>query len=242
MIDLLLDCAIFVAIDVGTNNICQISGKSLSNVPSYLSISSGEKSTAKTSSELVFVRNRMFYAKPALNTRGQVHFGLRHIHILNRSPFQRPEEGGVEMQTRLIRQNDVHTLKVMMYMFPRQFGLHNVFTSKVDPKETSQRLKDYTLREEEIFEKFGRLGDNRVHLKIPRRLRGRARDLVRRLQILHQRCSYSRLLQHYCPVCLSKFPISIIINADRSVYPRMNLRCNQSPIRLKNKYENQRRG
>ncbi|KAI1756676.1 hypothetical protein F4782DRAFT_277501 [Xylaria castorea] len=243
MIDLLLDCAIFLAIDVGTNNVCQISGRTLSSVPLYVSVSSKETSIVRTSSELVFIRSRMFYAKPALNTRGQVQFGLRHIHVLNRSPFQQLEEGGdLEIRTRFIQQNDVHTLKVMMYIFPRQFGLHNVFTSTVDPKETSQRLKDYTLREEEIYKEFGRLGDNRVHMKTPRRLRGRAKDLVRRLQVLHQRCSYSRLLQHYCPVCPSSYRASVIINTDRSVYLRMNLRFNQNLIRFKNKYENQRTG
>lgn len=108
----------------------------------------------------------------------------------------------MELRTRLTRQNHLHTLRVMMYMFPKQFGLHNVFTSRVNLKETSQRLKDYTLREDEILEKFGRLGDDDVNIKTPKRLRVRAMDLVRRLQILHQRCSYSRLLRHYCPVCL----------------------------------------
>lgn len=105
------------------------------------------------------------------------------------------------MRARLVQQNEAHTHRVMMYMFPRQFGLHNVFTSKINPKETSQRLKDYTLREEEIFEKFGQLRDGSVHVKIPKRLRGHARILVHKLQVLHQRCSYSQLLQHYCPVC-----------------------------------------
>ncbi|KAI0548296.1 hypothetical protein F4679DRAFT_325591 [Xylaria curta] len=219
MIDLLLDCAIFVAIDVGTNNVCQISGRTLSGIPLSSSVSSRETSVVKTSSELVFVRNRMFYAKPALNARGQVQFGLRHIHILNRSPFQQLEKGAThEIRARLIRQNDIHTLKVMMYMFPRQFGLHNVFTSKVDPKETSQRLKDYTLREEEIHEKFGRLGDL-AHLKTPKRLRGRAKDLVRKFQVLHQRCSYSRLLQHYCPVCFKIVEFQpLLILIDPSIF------------------------
>lgn len=200
----------------------------------------------------------MFYSKAALNTRGQVQFGLRHIRkccnfglitsinylidILNRSPFQQIDEGDTEARTRLTRQNDIHTLRVMMYMFPRQFGLHNVFTSKVDPKETSQRLKDYTLREDEIFEKFGRLADNHMHLKTPKRLRGNARDLVRRLQVLHQRCSYSQLLQYYCPVCLSKYPISAITNTNRSVYLRMNPRFNQNLIRFINGYRNHRTG
>ncbi|KAK6954528.1 hypothetical protein Daesc_004495 [Daldinia eschscholtzii] len=75
-------------------------------------------------------------------------------------------------------QNEAHTLRVMMYIFPRQFGLHNVFTSKVNFKETAQRLKDYTLREEEIFEKFGRLNESTNRIKIPKRLRGTATELL----------------------------------------------------------------
>ncbi|KAI0600248.1 hypothetical protein F4775DRAFT_77264 [Biscogniauxia sp. FL1348] len=200
MIDLLLDCSIFVLVDGGVNNFCQISGKPLSEIDIH-SPQSQETDAAKRPSELIFVRNRMLYARAALNARGMVQFGLRHIHVLNRSPYHSPDNdqrGSTEEQNRK-PQNDVHTLRVMMYMFPRQFGLHNVFTSKVNLKETSHRLKDYTLREEEIVKKFGRLGDPNVRVRTPKRLRGRANELVRKLQILHQRCSYSELLQHYCP-------------------------------------------
>jgi telomerase reverse transcriptase len=87
----------------------------------------------------------------------------------------------------------------MMYVFPRQFGLHNAFTSKVDFKETAHKLKDYTMREQEISVKFGQLGGN-GKVSIPKRLRGATQELVQRLQVLHSRCSYSQLLQHYCPV------------------------------------------
>ncbi len=83
-----------------------------------------------------------------------------------------------------------------MYMFPRQFGLHNVFTSAVDKSKTAQKFQDYTLREQEIVNKFG--AD--VPINIPKRLRGSPKHLVERLQILHKRCSYSQLLQYYCPV------------------------------------------
>ena len=103
--------------------------------------------------------------------------------------------------------NWTNTLRVMMYMFPRQFGLHNVFTSKVDFKETSQRLKDYTLREEEIAAKFSQSQTPGLRAHVPKRLRGKGSELVRKLQVLHQRCSYSKLLHHICPV--STLPASI---------------------------------
>lgn len=85
----------------------------------------------------------------------------------------------------------------MMYIFPRQFGLHNVFTKNVDPRQTVQPFKDYTLREDEIKDKFAVKAP-----KIPRRLRGKTIDLVRKLQVLHSGCAYKKLLEHYCPVSM----------------------------------------
>lgn len=92
-----------------------------------------------------------------------------------------------------------------MYIFPRQFGLHNAFTSKVDSKETTHRFKDYTLREKEILDKFGPIQgtaptSQHPRLRVPKRLRGEATDLVIKLQRLHRKCSYIQILQHYCPV------------------------------------------
>ena len=92
-------------------------------------------------------------------------------------------------------------------MFPRQFGLHNVFTSKVDRKRTAQSFQDYTLREGEITSLVTKHQGQEKHChelpKIPKRLRG-VRDLVRQLQIRHGRCSYFELLHHYCPTILDK--------------------------------------
>jgi len=86
----------------------------------------------------------------------------------------------------------------MLYIFPRQFGLHNVFTSNVDTRETAQPFKDYTLREDEINEKYSL----KQSAKVPRRLRGKPTDLVRKLQVEHSQCPYKLLLEYYCPVCV----------------------------------------
>jgi len=91
------------------------------------------------------------------------------------------------------------TLRVLMYVFPRQFGLHNVFTSKVNTRETVQPFKDYTLREDEIVENYPKSSST----KIPKRLRGKVVKLIQKLQKLHKRCSYKSLLEYYCPVCFS---------------------------------------
>lgn len=97
--------------------------------------------------------------------------------------------------------NEQNTLRVMAYMFPRQFGLHNVFTSDVDRTRTAQKFQDYTLREEELSAKFRKVDGDKSALRIhlPKRLRGEAKRLTQRLQILHARCSYISLLEHYCP-------------------------------------------
>jgi len=82
----------------------------------------------------------------------------------------------------------------MMYIFPRQFGLHNVFTHDVNSRETVQAFKDYTLREDEIVNKYP------TTPKVPKRLRGKAVALIEKLQISHKKCAYKELLEHYCPV------------------------------------------
>ena len=97
----------------------------------------------------------------------------------------------------------------MKYIFPKQFRLHNVFTSAVDPKETLQPLMDYTLREHEISQSVHQMNaarscitdsEKRTYNKprLPKRLRGLPVELVRKLQVQHSRCSYVQLLNHYC--------------------------------------------
>ena len=95
-----------------------------------------------------------------------------------------------------------NTLHVMMYVFPRQFGLHNVFTSILDTCETVQPFKDYTVREDEIQALLRR----DTHMKVPRRLRSEALRLVQKLQILHQRCPYDALLKYHCELQVSLYP------------------------------------
>ena len=100
----------------------------------------------------------------------------------------------------------------MKYIFPRQFGLHNVFTSTPDSRQTIQPFKDYTMREDEISlaEKQRQHVQNpfpgpqgiespRESVKIPKRLRGEAVQLVQKLQSRNNQCSYVELLRYYCP-------------------------------------------
>ncbi|KAK2816774.1 hypothetical protein FQN49_007996, partial [Arthroderma sp. PD_2] len=170
MLHLLLDCGLFIHLQ--GESYYQLSGTTLLDMES---LDKARQNTVKTPAEIIFVRRRMFYARPALNSKREARLGLRHIHVLNRYPDA----------------NMAHTVHIMKYIFPRQFGLHNAFTSTVDRTETAMPFKDYTLREKEIALKPGD--------KIPRRLRGRLVELVQKMQKRHSRCAYVELLRHYCP-------------------------------------------
>lgn len=108
-----------------------------------------------------------------------------------------------------------HTVHFLKYLFPQQFGLHNVFTSCVDSRETVQPFKDYTLREQEIAQcqqrklqgANGPISKRVSKDRLPKRLRGPLLDLAGKFQRLHSRCSYNELLKHYCPVDVSIRPL-----------------------------------
>lgn len=183
-----------------------------------VSLAKGSACAVRKPADITLVRSRIFYSKPSLTTNGRIQAGYKHIRkfcenvrslktltaidMLNRyRKFPDPVDLNMERQ---------YITKIMMYIFPRQFGLHNVFTSQVDPTKTSQKFQDYTLREEEIAPAFHiKPGDTVIRMpKIPKRLRGEVEHLVKRLQILHSRCSYTELLKHYCPCVFDRSPRS----------------------------------
>jgi telomerase reverse transcriptase len=110
----------------------------------------------------------------------------------------------------------------MLYIFPRQFGMHNVFTAEVDSKETVQPFTDYTLREDEIHAQFS----SEVSVKVPKRLRGKALELVKKLQIQHSRCPYKILLEYYCSV---SHPVSIVSTLLTCKPIRLHMRTRREP-------------
>ncbi|QPC66784.1 hypothetical protein HYE67_009015 [Fusarium culmorum] len=195
MIKLLVDASIYVAVEAGLSNYHQLSGVPLAELDlpgGNVSLNKGSACEVRKPTDITLVRSRIFYAKPSLRTNGLVQAGYKHIHVLNQ--HRRPSDS-----TNLDagRQG---VIKIMMYMFPRQFGLHNVFTSQVDHTKTSQKFQDYMSREEEIAPIFqAKPGDATPRKpKIPKRLRCDVEQLVKRLQILHSRCSYTELLSYYC--------------------------------------------
>lgn len=121
---------------------------------------------------------------------------------MNRFPFRQSSDSPENPNSVTADKNTDNSVRVLMYLFPRQFSLHNAFTSEVDHSRTAQRFQDYTLREEEIFNKLRKAKEagQSLNVHVPKRLRGKVQDLVRHLQILHGRCSYAKMMQHYCPV------------------------------------------
>lgn len=201
--EMLLHCGIFQTVE-GSTNLTQLSGAPLCELkpakalePTHQLESGEAQATLRPKlrgwSDVRFVRHRMLYARPMLNSKRDVSFGLGPTHVLNR---QRDLDSGAQ---------DRHVLK---HVFPRQWNLHNVFTSEVDRNDSAQRFKDYTFREQEIASLNSRWKQKKSKAggeqspgdpPIPKRLRGNAVELVRRLRKRHSRCSYSALLQHYCP-------------------------------------------
>ncbi|KAL4754277.1 hypothetical protein BDW72DRAFT_149996 [Aspergillus terricola var. indicus] len=228
MLKLLLDCGLFAAVDAKKGIYCQISGLALSslkpihtsaeNCPVAMSGSTssikrhaapgqGVKARAHTKgpkenqqqlkpNAVIFCRQRMLYARPHLNANGGIAFGLTN-HVLSRYHSSHSLQ---------------QTVHVMKYVFPRQFGLHNVFTSHSGYHE-NPLSKNYSSREEEIARKEGlgtarnqlrtwkfhaAAGERQESIKIPRRLRGKPQELIRQLQNRSRRCCYKKLLQYYC--------------------------------------------
>ncbi|KAK2009947.1 hypothetical protein LZ32DRAFT_399188 [Colletotrichum eremochloae] len=185
MINLLIDTAIFLPVKAGVGNLYQLSGIPLS----------------ETGVSVVADQNKMNRPKGGHKPVDAVHERLPseitfvRNHVLSRCPSIPCSDQTSEEERLVITQaNERNTLKVMMYIFPRQFGLHNAFTSSVDHSTTSQKFADYTLREEEISSL-----SEKQRSRLPKRLRGDAKRLVERLQLLHGRCTYAELLRHYCP-------------------------------------------
>lgn len=219
---LLLDCGIFIPLGTGKDNFYQLSGVPLSDLKAIdlnrVCTTSSDMLFGLESSEqiderhkpaqIVFIRSRMFHAKPSLNASGNVRFGLKHIHVFNRFPHH---------------DNVKHVVHNMKYIFPRQFSLHNVFTSTIDSKETAQRFKDYTLREHEIAERKSSQAGRVVDLanetqtaKVPTRLQCGPQTLVRKMLRNHHSCSYTQLLRYYCPAWMMWPHISVTPSSGHS--------------------------
>ena len=100
----------------------------------------------------------------------------------------------------------------MKYIFPRQFGLENVFIPGPDGRKSTAHLKSQGSRETEIsqLDQKRRLRQPRPEnecanadggvesLKVPKRLRGVV-EIIRKIRNRNAQCSYSEMLRYYCP-------------------------------------------
>lgn len=94
IMDMLLEDAVFCPVEGGTGNVYQLSGAPLSDVKpdqkrkdqpengdadNAAKRQSSDQCGEKSPGSIIFVRSRMLYAKAALNAKGGVRFGMRHI-------------------------------------------------------------------------------------------------------------------------------------------------------------------
>ncbi|KAF7718306.1 Uncharacterized protein PECH_001106 [Penicillium ucsense] len=209
MIRLLFDCGIFAPINAKRGVYYQLSGTPLSELApvcgilpngsapatkqdSIKSASRKSKSSGKVNgcNNILFLRRRMLYSRSQGNSQKEMKSGLGAFHVLNR--FQSIA-------------SEAETCHVMKYMFPRQFGLQNVFDSGADSICTTSREQEISLYEQQQRRRtsFKEGVTNEVtestNTKLPRRLRGKPLELVRRLRARHSACQYRKLLDHYCP-------------------------------------------
>ncbi|PWY77241.1 hypothetical protein BO94DRAFT_472976 [Aspergillus sclerotioniger CBS 115572] len=226
---LLFDCGIFTAVDQQRGIYFQLSGLPLSTlepvnkaqqsdlapkntfppVPNESVPAPDIKRKAKSDhvralAPIVFFRRRILYASPSLDSRGKIQFGMnnRTYNVLNRFPSSK---------------SLAHTVHILKYVFPKQFGLHNIFSS-LSCGQDMQSCKDYASREEEIAnaEKQRQARSKRIQagecgslIKIPKRLQGQTIELGQQLQNRNKHCSYPHLLNYYCPSeCIGPWKLS----------------------------------
>ncbi|PYI10604.1 hypothetical protein BO78DRAFT_360710 [Aspergillus sclerotiicarbonarius CBS 121057] len=220
MMRLLFDCGLFTAVDQQRGIYFQLSGLPLSMLESVHKVQKSDlapKDTSPTSvpSEsvpaldvkrkaknenvqapvpIVFFRRRILYASPVLDSRGKIEFGMksRKSNVLSRLPASK---------------SLAHNVHLLKYIFPKQFSLHNIFSS-LSGGQDMQPFKDYASREEEIASAEKKKQARSKHadadgcnplIKIPKRLQGQAVELVQQLQNRNKCCSYLHLLNYYCP-------------------------------------------
>ncbi|GAA5844734.1 hypothetical protein JCM9279_002901 [Rhodotorula babjevae] len=161
--------------------------------------------TLYSANAIVFSRHRMYHNRVASGKGGKPPYGLPLKHVLTRlstlfpptAPSStRPPNGVAQAPAR-------HLAK---YLFPRQFGLHNVFTSE-KARTSFEIMPDYLDREVEI-KKLG-------SIKTPERLKPVV-PLLDKLATLSSRCNYRKLLNRRCPSKLPR-PRSSSSQGDRSI-------------------------
>ena len=178
--NIFMNYSVFVAGQNDSSYIQQLTGSPFHDICLNISKTNTTHKINKSPQSICFVRSRILYASAPSNRDGRVQPGLKHMHILNR------------MQDTT---SHVEDCIILRYFFPKQFKMHNAFTSQIDRRQTVQPYKDYTFREDEL----NRLSKKKI-VRVPKRLRGSILKLIRGVRTAHKRCPYSQLLLYYCPM------------------------------------------
>ncbi|KAJ6121653.1 Telomere reverse transcriptase [Penicillium capsulatum] len=130
------------------------------------------------------------------------------------NPRPKPDQTGYVLNRMSSLDSATENVHVMKYIFPRQFGLQNVFSESCDAgfQFQSEKAHDEEIRKIANLEreKRARLAQakgikwsekecSKIDLKLPKRLRGQALELTQKLRTNHSRCAYATLLEYYCP-------------------------------------------
>ncbi|KAI9809920.1 MAG: hypothetical protein M1825_000353 [Sarcosagium campestre] len=200
MLELLVDCGIFVSIKNGEDNFCQLSGVPLDEqeeIPNLDQVvgdqeESRSKNPTKPLDQVILMRRRMLYAKAAENRKGDVQFGLARSYILNRYPDRLTLE---------------ETLKVIRHIFPRHFGEGSILDLTVNQgaKGSTLKRKQSHIGGATYSGSDGTECDHETSTplseqEIPEGLSREIIDIFGILRRQHNRTSYWHLLQYYCPI------------------------------------------
>ncbi|BGP32724.1 Telomerase reverse transcriptase [Rhodotorula toruloides] len=155
--------------------------------------------TLHSANSVVLSRHRIYHNRLAKVKGGRVPYGLPAKHILTRLPSlfpPTPTDQLEDKQSKAISQAPARHLA--KYIFPRQFSLHNAFTSP-KPRSSLEVLPDYLDRELEIK----KLGSS----KTPSRLKV-ALPHLERLALLSRRCNFRKVLDERCPSKVNRKSLS----------------------------------
>ncbi|KAG9006699.1 hypothetical protein FRB93_008431 [Tulasnella sp. JGI-2019a] len=131
-------------------------------------------------------RNKLFYAKAQRSRAGEVQLGLPEYHTLFRVEPDNIATTTEEMRAKNLQKWARHLSK---YIFPRQYGLSNVFTAERDPK-SRHPFPSYDDREDDILIMGA--------CKTPKRVKP-CLSLIEQLVRYHQRTPYPKLCNFICP-------------------------------------------
>ncbi|BGP25246.1 Telomerase reverse transcriptase [Rhodotorula toruloides] len=145
--------------------------------------------TLNSANSIVLSRHRMYHNRLAKVKGGGVPYGLPPKHILTRLPTLFPPNSADQLDDKQFKAvSQAPARHLAKYIFPRQFGLHNAFTSP-KPRTSLEVLPDYLDRELEIKKLGSSKTPSRLKIVLPH---------LERLALLSRRCNLRKVLDKRC--------------------------------------------